>query len=405
MRPLHRIWEKIRGGGGGAVSPAWQAPLGTGPAVGFKDMVAIYLKDPTARAAIDFLADQAVGIGFFTTAETPRAKDVVDEFCGQIDLDGKLQIGAREIIGYGNSFWEMKPYPKIEKVVILPITSVDKIVRDVAGKPLTVNQTATFGGNKIPAKKIIHFLYNPVNREAFGSGLLRTVAESMVLGDGETREPFYKMKAKMQSAMINTFDKFGAPNELWTFKGLSDKKLDEVTKNLTTMPKSGARWAANVEGNIKLAVAERARSFDAYVDNIMNEYYIGLQTPLPKLFTTPGFTEASARAALELHERRVRGLQRYIKRMVERFIFVPIVKQAGLDPMKAEVRLNWGIPEVPELLVADLLKAFELGAIRTEEFRKMMTRVAGWELWEEVKPEEQPPAPGKPPEGGGEQHV
>lgn len=380
------------------VSPAWQAPLGARPAITFGEMVNIYIKDLTARAAVDFPADQTVGIGFFTTAKTPRAKDVVDEFCERIDLDSKLQIGAREIIGYGNSFWEMRPVPKLEDIIILPITSIEKIIRDKDGVPKTIKQTSTFGGHEIPAEKVIHFCYNPVNREAFGSGLLRTVAESMALGNGETREAFYKMKAKMQSAMIKTFEKFGAPNELWVMEGLSDKKLDDFTKALKVAPTAGARWTANVKGDIKLAVAERARSFDTYVENIMNEYYIGLQTPLPKLFTTPGFTEASARAALELHERRVRGLQRYIKRMVERFIFTPVVKQAGLDPVKAEVRLNWGAPEVLELQIADLLKALELGAIRTEEFRKIMIKVAGWELWEpEPKKPETPPTP--PEEG------
>ena len=31
--------------------------------------------------------------------------------------------------------------------------------------------------------------------------------------------------------------------------------------------------------------------------------------------------------------------------------------QAGFDPVKAAVRLNWGIPETPEITAADLISA------------------------------------------------
>jgi len=45
------------------------------------------------------------------------------------------------------------------------------------------------------------------------------------------------------------------------------------------------------------------------------------------------------------------------------------------------VRLNWGSPEVPEIVLADIIKAAELGLIRPEEFRKNAVKF-GWELWE-----------------------
>jgi len=43
------------------------------------------------------------------------------------------------------------------------------------------------------------------------------------------------------------------------------------------------------------------------------------------------------------------ALQRFIKRNVEKQIFVPIITQAGLDPVKADCRLNWGMPEKPDV--------------------------------------------------------
>jgi ketopantoate hydroxymethyltransferase len=130
----------------------------------------------------------------------------------------------------------------------------------------------------------------------------------------------------------------------------------------------------------------RAR-FEAYVEHILNQVYLGGQTPLPKLFTTPGFTEASARAALEMAERKVMALQRFIKRIVEREIFVPVIAQAGLDPEKANCRLHWGMPDRPKIEVADVIRLAEVSAsygisyVHPEEVRRMLAKM-GFELAE-----------------------
>ena len=129
----------------------------------------------------------------------------------------------------------------------------------------------------------------------------------------------------------------------------------------------------------------RAR-FEYYVEHLINQFYLGCETPLPRLFSTPGFTEASAKAALELQNMLITPVQRYIKRQVEREVFDLVLAQAGLDPAKAQVRLQWGSPKTREASMADMLRAAELGLIRQEEFRKNAAKL-GWELWNKVQPE------------------
>jgi hypothetical protein len=80
-------------------------------------------------------------------------------------------------------------------------------------------------------------------------------------------------------------------------------------------------------------------------------------------------------------ERKVMALQRFMKRIVEREVFKPIVEQAGYDPKRAAVRLNWGIPEKPEVNMADLIKAAEQKLISPEEFRSIARKI-GWEITE-----------------------
>jgi hypothetical protein len=105
--------------------------------------------------------------------------------------------------------------------------------------------------------------------------------------------------------------------------------------------------------------------FEYHIDHVINQFYLGYETPLPRLFSTPGFTEASANAALDLQNLLINSIQRYIKRQVERDIFDTVLTQSGFSPADAKVRLNWGSPETPEVVMADLIKAAELGLIRS----------------------------------------
>jgi hypothetical protein len=118
-----------------------------------------------------------------------------------------------------------------------------------------------------------------------------------------------------------------------------------------------------------------------------NKFLFGRTNPTAKTLRHPRFTEASARAALEIAERKVMALQRFIKRTCEREIFNPLIQQAGLDPAKANCRLNWS-REKPEVKLEYLIRLAEISAtsetsyVRPEEVRKNLIE-AGFELWEE----------------------
>jgi len=373
----------------GVLLPAWRENYGETPAIAFEDLIGIYLRDYAAKAAVDFLADQAVGAGFYTTvnpdyAQAEKAKAVVDEFNEQVNLDGLLQVGVREVVATGNSFWEKITPDHLEGLKILPLTSIEKVLRDPTGQARGYKQTASYGGKTLVPESIIHFCWNPINGEPFGTGVLRSLAERLTV-NGETRESLISVKARLETVMPEIFEKYAGPDELWIFEGVSDDKLAEYQRLIKSKPKAGARFVYNKPADIKTVQVDPRARFEGYIDHIINQYYLGLQTPLPKLFTTPRFTEASARAALELAERKVMALQRFLARTVEKEIFVPVVREAGFIPEKAKVRLLWGAPETPEILVADLLRAAELGFIRIEEVRKNLMKIGRWELWKTEK--------------------
>ena len=65
------------------------------------------------------------GAGFYTSVNSDydaaeKARQTVDEFNESVNLDGLLQVAAREIVAFGNSFWEKITQSKFESLKVLP---------------------------------------------------------------------------------------------------------------------------------------------------------------------------------------------------------------------------------------------------------------------------------------------
>lgn len=186
--------------------------------------------------------------------------------------------------------------------------------------------------------------------------------------------------------MPRIFEKYAGPDVLAYLEKADPATIKQFESAIKNRPEEGAWLFYNKPCEVKpVTIDPRAQGFVYYIDHIVNQFYLGCETPLPRLFSTPGFTEASARAALDLHDMLIKPIQRYIKRQVEREIFNSVLRQANFNPLEAKIRLNWGSPETPELVPADLIHATQLGLIRAEEFHKNAVKF-GWELWE-AKPE------------------
>jgi len=393
VKKIKQLYEKLQPNTG-ALLPAWRQVYGETRTVSFNDIITAYSRDPSCKAFVDFLADQAVGAGFYTTvneeyAKAEETKQVVDSFNETVNLDELLQIATREIVASGNSFWLKTEPEHLQNLKILPLTGFDNptaIKRNQYGTVTGYNYSYGDVKTSFTPEKIIHFRWNPTNFSAYGTGVLQVLLTELSF-NGETRISFLEMKARIEKIMPEIFEKYAGPDELWIFAGASDEKLAEYQKLIKSKPKAGARFVYNkAEADIKTVSVDPRARYEAYIEHILNQVYLGGQTPLPKLFTTPGFTEASAKAALEIAERKVMALQRFIKRTCEREIFNPLIQQAGLDPAKANCRLNWG-REKPEVQLKDLIRLAEISAtsetsyVRPEEVRKNLIK-AGFELWE-----------------------
>lgn len=390
--------------------PTAKKAVGEPPKISFKAQIDAYNRDTAVRAFVDVLAMQTVGMGFYTTCTSeeeynlaPEAKAIADAFNEKNNVDDVLQVTTREIVGTGNGIWQLFDPKKVERVLRVPIVSFERAITNeflefeetVWTKQqklqLGFKQTSVYGGKLVPAENLLHFRWNPIDNSGWGCGIMRVLMEELSWQEYDkntgqyvtrTRPSFLEIKGKLDLDLIEVYEKFAGPLEAWVTE---DKVLGtKIQSELTKTPKYGGRLVASGKGGLEIKTAPmepRARFMES-IDYLWNQFCLGGESPLPKLFTTPGFTEASARAAVDIADRLVLPLQRLIKRNLE-MLWAKVIVGANekIDPMKAGVRLNWGSPEMPEIVVADLLKAAELGFVRPEEFRKNAVKF-GWELWE-----------------------
>jgi hypothetical protein len=371
---------------------------GVSPAVSFKVMTSVYLGDLAVRASIDFLADQVAGQGFYTTmneeyketSDGKTAKEIVDEFCEEIGLDEVLQESARYLIGWGNVFWWVGSPVKILFLRPIPLEiikdegikfnfstgEITEIVFDWKQEP-----------QQIPGDEIIHLAYNVLTAKPLGVGILQSLCTPLNIGNGDIRDAYYQIKGRSHYAFDKIMQKFGGPVELWSVAGATEKSLQHLEAQLRRIPKEGARIVANPsqrsEAKVQTIVPETPKGLEKYLEILDDEYLIGLQSPISNLLGKSGFKYATATAAVEVVENRVMALQRFLKRSVERHVFNRVVAAAGLDPKKAQVRLNWGMPEsldyekLSRILgqITELLKVNPT-VIRANELRKILRDVA-----------------------------
>jgi hypothetical protein len=365
------------------------------PSIPLSDVVKLYQRDPTCKASVDLLAASAVGSGFYTTIndgyeKAAQAKRVVDGFNENVNLDTLLGDMARMLIACGNDFW-LKLTPQSTKALHrLPIDAIERIEQSyldektlkVPYKIESYKLRHTYAGENLDATAVVHWRINCLDYSGYGTGVLQVLLHSLAFGC-DKRPAYSAMKAKIERIMPRIFEKYAGPDVLALLERADDATIEQFQQAIKNRGEEGAWLFYNGKGDIRPVTIDPRARFEYYVDHLINQFYLGCETPLPRLFSTPGFTEASANAALELQNMLIHPVQRYIKRQVERELFDTVLSQAGFDPVKAQVRLNWSPYKAKEANIADLLSAAEKGLIRQEEFRKNVAKF-GWQLWDET---------------------
>jgi len=298
---------------------------------------AFYREDPVVRAAVDFLTEMIAGVGYYTTCDDERAKEIVDGFAEKVNLDGILINAVRSMLIYGDAYIEkVFDGKRIENLVLIPSKTM-KVQRDEHGRVTGYIQSVSGRKVKFSAEEITHLSYCRLPGEAYGVSLL---------------EPCLSMLEQKKSCITDMgkiLDRYAAPKIIWAVSNENvAERLKEVLDNLEPdedpiIPAEGIAWKV-------LTIDPRAR-FEFFYDYLDRQIFEGLKAPL--LSWLRNATEASAKVMLEAIERHVAGVQRYVKRKVEAEIFRPLIEAEGLSEVP---RLNWGMPrtKLDDLTLKDI---------------------------------------------------
>lgn len=370
---------------------------GSRPSSTFAAQVKVFEKDAIVRESIIHTAMEIIGGGFLTTfnedynvmlpkgegEESWTAKEAIDFWNEENNFDEKALTIAIELVAYGNSFLYITPtglkHINIEAVGrALPHKKKVPIIEEY-----DLELTGDFYSTTLKWGTFIHFRSNVTSSsDPLGTGVVSGLIESY---DSDTPSLLEAHNA-IRTSMKLGFDRFGQPNEIYSFLELDDPALEEVEKKIKDMSHYGNRITVNTRADIVNSLPERVRGYDEWVKQEFDAFIMALGDPSLKASIESGFTEASIRGSIELFRKKVQSIRRVIKRLVEK-LWSDVLTEYGFDPAKAQMRLDFGSDEV-EWTMADLLNAVNSGKISDEEYRIMAREKAHWKLEKDFKPKE-----------------
>jgi len=389
--------------------------IGIRTSTSFANQLKVFNEDPVIKESILQSAYQIVSTGFFTTYnekytfDLPRsatdptrrtAKDVIDEWCKQNNLDQKLSQIAIEMIAFGNSFWNITA----NGFTNIPIESIDHAVAVEKSTPIRekykLQLTMAYENKVLPYDEFLHFHTEAIGNSPMGAGIILGLIATPEPVDNVEIPSLYEIRKSTRASMKEGFKKFSFGNELWIFEGYptgTPKSGDTVATgiyalgdSLRDMPSTGKRIATNVRGDVVLALPQRTQSYDKWIEQIDNEFLMALGNPSLKLGLEQGFTKATAEAAKDLYEMKLAAIKRVIKRLIEG-VWAKVLDNSGFDGKQADMRLNFGTQEV-EYTTPDLFAAVDKRIISTDEARHILLKNMKWDISETAPTLPTPPA-------------
>ncbi len=304
----------------GLIAPLSTVAWGESPAISFSTLLNNYLSDTEVAMGIDFLAEAVVGSGFYINSDDDKAKKIVEEFCAEVNLDNLNLMIAKEVIAFGNSFIEKIEPDDLINLKHIPISTIWKVKRDEYGKVERYEQLINGKIVELEPDRIIHFRFNAMNNSPFGYGLLHQLSTKkkyvVRLSDGNIKErtipSLLELKWIMEDDMRKILHRY-VPRHVYEFENASEDFITNQANVIKSLePEQDFVFGGKgIKLNIhEVSIDPRAR-FEGFIEHFDNQRLIGLQTPIFKLFTTPGFTEASAKEATRMAERKAHAHKAY----------------------------------------------------------------------------------------------
>jgi len=371
----------------------------------FREEVTTFWDDPLLKEGVTMFAEQVVATGVFYTSNPEyklilpvtikdkitnkdrvvnmSALEVILRWADDNNIRTKLLEIAIELKAFGNSLWRLDNKLGFIKI---PIESVWHALRVNPDVPLQeqyhMQLTPYYGAKIIPWREFIHFRVGITGYHApFGQGVVYSLLAKPTDSRGNVAPSIYDIRLSTRGALNEGFRKFSFGNELWVFEGMSNEDFEagDIGNKVANMSSTGNRIATNAKGEIHLAVPERTQSYDEFIKQMRDEFFMALADPSLKLGLEEGFTKATSVTASEVYKFKIATMRNQIKEHFED-LFEQILDKLGFDGTEAAVKMNFGPEEKSEYEIKDIDIMIKDKVITPNEARKLLATYHKWDI-------------------------
>ncbi len=350
------------------------AQLGEEHPFDFSTCEGLYKKYGIVTAIIDKYIDFVVGPGFFIECEDERAKEIIEQFMQDVNMDTLLRAWIKEALMKGNGFLEIGgkdgDAPKGLKVLDAKYMYVD---RDEKGVIKKFNQYT--GGFKrfdktkmIPFEthQIAHIPFNKVGDAVYGLGIIIPVLNTINNLIQNEKDVHMLMSRKANSPYDVTMGKVVGG------KYIKPKKaaIEEMAKKLEWLHNKH-EWAHDGLTEIKtLNFGDIGEKFESVLKYDLEKLFSEFQ--IPEVLMGRPVNLATAPVQMDTFERRIVSIQAEVEKVIEKELFGRVLQANGFD---VHVEFQWGRPSTMDKYNRlEKIKEFAKSPILSESLRRLMEK-------------------------------
>ena len=198
---------------------------------------------------------------------------------------------------------------------------------------------------------------------------------------GNVSPSIYDIRLSMRSSLDEGFRKFSFGNVWIGMPDLSNEDFaaQGIVEKVAAMKSTGNRIVTNSKIDVQLEVPERTQSYDSFIKEMKNEFFMGLADPSLKLGLEEGFTKATSVTASEVYQFKISTMRRTIKQHFED-LFKQILNKLGFEGEKAHIEMNFGPEETATYNIADIFAATDRKILSLDGARLLLTKYHKWDI-------------------------
>ena len=365
--------------------------------------------DEDVQLAINHLSSIVTGGEHYWKAYDEDIADHMNKFTHEIHLDDLDNQIAKELLWYGNSVW--KPRLGIQFVrnkydlMHIPISSFIRIWWDRQRIPYKYEfRGPEYQGYHNP-EDIIHFVWNPVNASAFGTGFgvstttAKTFEQITPSGPQAAELPSLLDRKYSQQLTMHITERRYIPHNVYVAQDSTEAERLALNQQLVDL-RPGEDFVAGTQVEVQeLGSAQRAFDPTLFADLVQGPIMKALNTYRGKQSEAGGPTYSNAKTAALLDEIGLSSFPNTFKLQMEEFIFKPWyeanpyydVRYGGglvsLPWHEAKFEFNFGKiqkKDVPaEVMINMINAAWQTGAVRDPVELRQLFEDAGLPLRKE----------------------